>query len=235
MKPIHVKSDSYSEYNGYEKDPEFKIGGNVRISKFKDIFAAGYILNWSEEIFIISKIKNTVSWTYVNGSYWKFFWKRIAKSNQKEFRIEKIIKRKGHLWNGKNMVIHSIIKLIKETYYKESQYFPKPFRKFRGNISVNINLSNYATKSDIKNISHFDTSSFELKTNLVSLKADVDKLDFDQFVSVPVDLSKLSNVVKNVVIKKAMFDKLVAKVNNIDTGGFVCLKKIWQRQFRTRK
>ena len=106
-----------------------------------------------------------------------------------------------------------------------SQYFPKPFRSFGGNINVKVDLSNYATKADIKNISHVDNSSFALKTNLANLKTEVDKLDFDKLAPVPVDLSKLSDVVKNDVVKKAVYDKLVAKVNNIDTSLFVLKTK----------
>ena len=102
-----------------------------------------------------------------------------------------------------------------------SQYFPKPYEPFSGNINVKVGLSNYATKADIKNISHADTSSFALKTNLAGLKTEVDKLDIDKLVPVPVDLSKLSDVVKNDVVKKDVYDKLVAKVNSIDTTGFV--------------
>ena len=98
-----------------------------------------------------------------------------------------------------------------------SQYFPKPFRSFGRNINVKVDLSNYATKTDIKNISHVDTSSFALKINLANLKTEVDKLDIDKLVPVPVDLSKLSDVVKNDVVKKDVYDKLVTKVNNIYT------------------
>ena len=83
-----------------------------------------------------------------------------------------------------------------------SQYFPKPFRSFGGNINVKVDLSNYATKTDLNNITHVDTSSFALKKNLASLKTEVDKLDIDKLVPVPVDLSKLSNAVKNEVVKK---------------------------------
>ena len=106
-----------------------------------------------------------------------------------------------------------------------SKYYPKPYRSFGGNIKVKVDLSNYATKTDIKNISHVDTSSFALKTNLSSLKTEVDKLDIDKLAPVPVDLSKLSDVVKNDVVKKTVYDKLVAKVNNIDTSGFVLKTK----------
>ena len=83
-----------------------------------------------------------------------------------------------------------------------SQYFPKPYKPFGGDINVKVDLSNYATKADIKNISHVDASSFALKTNLASLKTEADKLDIDKLVSVPVDLSKISDVVKNDVVKK---------------------------------
>ena len=107
-----------------------------------------------------------------------------------------------------------------------SQYFPKPFNShFGDNIKVKIDLSNYATKTDIKNISHVDTSSFALKTNLANLKTEVDKLDIDKLAPVPADLSKLSDVVKNDVVKKTVHDKLVAKVNIIDTSDFVLKTK----------
>ena len=102
-----------------------------------------------------------------------------------------------------------------------SQYFPKPYKSFGRDTNVKVDLSNYATKADIKNISHADTSSFALKTNLANLKTEVDKLDVDKLVPVPVDLSELSDAVKNDVIKKDVYDKLVAKVDNIDTSGFV--------------
>ena len=105
-----------------------------------------------------------------------------------------------------------------------SKYFPKSFRSFGRNINVKVDLSNYATKTDIKNISHVDTSSFALKTNLPNLKTEVDKLDIDKLAPVPTDLSKLSNV-KNDVVKKTVYDKLVAKVNNIDTNNFVLKTK----------
>ena len=105
--------------------------------------------------------------------------------------------------------------------YKINQYFSKLYEPFGGDINVKVDLSNYSTKTDIKNISHIDTSSFALKSNLASLKTEVDKLDIDKLVPVPVDLSKLSDVVKNDVVKKTAYDKLVAKVNSIDTSAFV--------------
>ena len=102
-----------------------------------------------------------------------------------------------------------------------SQYFLKPYEPFGGDINVKVDLSNYATKSYIKNISHVDTSSFALKTNLANLITEVDKLDIEKLVPVPVDSSRLSDVVKNDVFKKDAYDKLVAKVNGIDTSKFV--------------
>ena len=108
--------------------------------------------------------------------------------------------------------------------YKMSQYFPELYEPFGGDINVKVDLSNYATKADIKSISSVDTSSFVLKTNLATLKTEVDKLDIDKLVPVPVDLSKLSDLVKNDVVKKDVFNKLVAKLN-IDTSRFVLKTK----------
>ena len=84
-----------------------------------------------------------------------------------------------------------------------SHYFPKSLRSFGRNINVKVDLSNNATKTDLKNVTHVNTSSFALKTNLVNLKTEVDKLDIDKLAPVPVDLSKLSDVVKNDVKKTA--------------------------------
>ena len=102
-----------------------------------------------------------------------------------------------------------------------SQYFRKPYEPFGGDINVKVDLSNYATKADLKNTSYIDVSSSALKSNLANLKTKVDKLDIDKLKPVPNDLATLSNVVKNDVLKKIFYDKLVAKVDNIDTTGFV--------------
>ena len=85
---------------------------------------------------------------------------------------------------------------------KISKYFPKPFKGFGRNINVKVDLSNYATKTDIKIISHVYTSGFALKTNLSGFKNEVDKSDIDKSVPVPIDLSKLSNFVKKGLVKK---------------------------------
>ena len=106
-----------------------------------------------------------------------------------------------------------------------SQCFPKPYEPFGGDINVKADPLSYATKADIKNISHIDTSSFALKTNLASLKTEVDILDINKLAPVPVDLSKLSDVVKNYVVKKTDYVKLVAKVNSIDTSRFALKTK----------
>ena len=83
-----------------------------------------------------------------------------------------------------------------------SKFFNEPYELFGGDINVTVDLSNYETKTDLKNVAHVDTSSFALKTNLANLKTEVDKLDIDKLVPVPTDLSKLSNVVKNMLLKK---------------------------------
>ena len=101
-----------------------------------------------------------------------------------------------------------------------SQYFPS-YRSPEGNIKVELDLSNYATKTDLKNVTHVHVSSFASKTNLASLKTEVDKIDAGKLKTVPVDLDKLSNVVKNDVVRKTEYDKLVVKVNGIDTTNVV--------------
>ena len=141
--------------------------------------------------------------------------------------IKKMI---NYMSNGKVMIIRFTFGLIEKDlvwfyHIKMSQYFPKPYEAFGGDINVKVDLSNYATKADIKNISHVDTSSFALKTNLANLKTEADKLDIDKLVPVPVHLSKLSDLVKNDVVKKDAYDKLVAKVNSIDTSKFVLKTK----------
>ena len=103
MKPICVTSDSLAEYNENSNvtKPKFKVGDQVRISKEKNIFAKGYTQNWSEEVFVVSKIKNTVPWSYVisdlNGepNAGSFYEKELQKTSQEKFRIEKVLKRKG--------------------------------------------------------------------------------------------------------------------------------------------
>ena len=102
-----------------------------------------------------------------------------------------------------------------------SQYFPKPYEPFGRDINSRVDLSNSARKTDIKNIQHIDTSSFGLKSNLASLKTNVDKLDINKLVPVSVYLNKLSDAVKYGVVKKTVYYKLVAKVNSVDASAFV--------------
>ena len=119
IKAIDVKSKTYinssKEING--KDSKFKIGNFVRISKYKNIFAKGYFPNWSEELFVIKKIKNTVPWTYLINDFngeeivGIYYEKELQKTNHKEFRDEKVIKRKDDKlyvkWNGYNKSFNS--------------------------------------------------------------------------------------------------------------------------------
>ena len=116
-----------------------------------------------------------------------------------------------------------------------SQYFPKQFWNFGGNISVKVDLSNYSTKTDQKDVTHANNSSFALKANLVSLKTEVDKLDIYKLVPVCVGLSKLSDVNKNDVVKITVYHKLAAKVNNIDTSEFVLRTKYQAEKTKLEK
>ena len=101
-----------------------------------------------------------------------------------------------------------------------SQFFPT-YRSSRRNIKIELNLSSYATKTNFKNVTHVDVSSFAFKTNLASLKSKADLINADRSKPVPEDLAKLSKVVKNDVVKKTEYDKLVTKVDKIDTTGCV--------------
>ena len=127
--------------------------------------------------------------------------------------------------NGKAIIIHLIVGLIKKILYEMSQYFPKPCKPFGEDINVKVNLSNYARKSDLKKATGIDTSNLALKSNLAKLKAEICKIDVYKLNTVPVDLSKLSNVVSNEVFKKTVYNKFVAKANNFDTSGFVLKTK----------
>ena len=100
----------------------------------------------------------------------------MQKTNQKEFRIEEVIKRKGDKLYFKSKGYDNCIKIL----YKISQYFPKPYEPFRGDINVKVDLSSYATKADLKNPTGIDTSGFALKSNLASLKAKVYEIDVEK-------------------------------------------------------
>ena len=98
------------------------------------------------------------------------------------------------------MIIPLIVGLIKEMLHKMSQYFPKPYEPFGRNINVEVDLSNYATKLDLRNATGVNTYKLAAKSNLASLKAKVDKIDVEKLEIIPTDLSKLSNVVNNDVV-----------------------------------
>ena len=121
MKPVDVKDNTYFDFKKEVnvKDPKFNVGDHVRISKYKNTFARGYTPNWSEEGFVISKIKNTVPWTYVINDLNReeiigtFYEKELQKNNQKEFRIDKVRKKKGDKlyvkWKGYDNSLNSWI------------------------------------------------------------------------------------------------------------------------------
>ena len=202
---------------------------HVRISKYKNIFAKGHTPNWFKEDFVIKEVKNPVPCTYIINDLkgeqiiGTFYEKELQVANQEDFRIEKVSKKKGNKlyvkWKGYDNSFN--IWINKKNLVKRSQYFPKPYEPFAGDINVKVVLPNYATKTDLKYVTHVEVSSFALKSNLGSLKTEVGKLDIDKLTPVPVDLSKLSDVVKTDVVKNTVYDKLVEKVNNTDTTGFV--------------
>ena len=133
IKPTDVTNDSYVKYNedSNKKGPKFKVNDHVRISKYKNIFAKGYVPNWSEEVFIVNEIKNTVPWPYtisdLNGEplleyFMKKNCKRLIKNHlkYKKYLKEKVI---SCMLNGNGMIIHLIVGLIKKTLYKNESIF----------------------------------------------------------------------------------------------------------------
>ena len=131
---LNTQANSYAEYNedSNEKDPEFKVGDCVRKSN-KNTFARRYTQNWSEEVSIISKTKNTVPWTSVDSDLngkpitWSFYEKELQKRNQKEFRIENVIKKGDKLYvKWKDTIINLIVGLIKKTLNEAPSYKNEP-------------------------------------------------------------------------------------------------------------
>ena len=139
-----------------------------------------------------------------------------------------------------------MIENYKRVYYKMSTYYP-PYKNSSNNIKVELNLSNYTTKNDLKNITHVDVSSFVSKTNLAALKTEVDKIDLDKLKTTPVDLAKLTNAVENNLVKKTDYNTNVTsietqiagltkntvvnladitKLKAIDTNSFVLITKL---------
>ena len=138
MSPFDVKLNVYIDLNKEIKyqDPKFKFGDTVRRSKYKNIFAEGYIPNWSEEHFVIKRIKNTIPWTYVISDLKGkeivriFYEKKLQKTNQKGLRVEKVVKTKGDELYGKGYDSFLTVGLIKKTYHKWVNIFQNQiFRK----------------------------------------------------------------------------------------------------------
>ena len=149
MKPVDVKDITFiysTELRSNDQDPKFKVGDHIRISKYQNIFAKGYTPNWSEELFAIKKVKNTVPWTYVINDLTgdeiigTFYLKELLKTNQQEYRIEKVIKRKDDIlyvkWKCYNSSFNStidkkrlnqisVILLIAIPLYKNESIFSK--------------------------------------------------------------------------------------------------------------
>ena len=180
MKPKDVADDSFVEYveESNKKDPKFKVGDNVRISKYKNIFTKGYTQNWSEEVFVVDKVKNTVPWTYlisdlndkeIMGSFYE---KELQKTDKKEFRIEKVIKRKGDKlyvkWKGYDSSVNSWIDK-KDLVLMSDKYFP----------SYITAKNETVTKKEFKNLTgNVNTSDFALKANVANIKSRfVDKIN----------------------------------------------------------
>ena len=163
----HILNFMLIDTNG----PKFKVGDHMKISKYKIIFTKGYNPNWSEEVFLIWKVKNIVPCTCV---------------------LEKVnVKVSG----GKVMIICLTVGSIKRISLYKMIYYPEPGSHSKKKIKNELDLSNYATKFDLKGAIETDTSGCAKKTDLAKMKTNVDKLDIDKMKTVPTDLSKLRDVV----------------------------------------
>ena len=176
MKPGDVKSNAYIDFSKEmdDKNPKIDINDNVRTSRYKNISAKDYTQILSEEVFMIEKGKNTVPWTYVindlNGEeVFGTLYKNELQKTVQEFRIEKVIKKKDDKlyvkWKGYNNSINSWINKKDIVSMSENFSEPQSLRKVKGELD----LPNYATKTDLKNATGIDTSSFAKKVDLVIL------------------------------------------------------------------
>ena len=195
MNSIDVESNFYFEdnFDFNESDPIFQVGDHVKISKYRKMFG-----KWCKFL-SLTKSKNTVLWTYVvnnvNGEeiIETFYGKELQKTNIKESWIEgyKLYVK----WKGYNNSFNSWID--KKTLYKMSQYFPKPYNSFRGNINVKV-----AFLIMRLNITGIDTFKLASESDFASVITEIYELDAEKLKTTPVDLSKLGNVVNNKVAKK---------------------------------
>ena len=190
-KPVNVvpstSIDSSKEINN--EDPKFKIGGTVRISKYKNVFGKGYTPNWSGEIFVIL-VRQTFAISDLKGEQiaGKFYQTELQKTNQRKFRIEKVIKRKGNkLYVEQKGYDVSFTWTDKKDKVRRSEYFPEQ-NSLGGRMKVKLDLSNYATNTDFIIVKTADTSTFAKKVDFANLKSNVDKLDIDKIKNVPPNL-----------------------------------------------
>ena len=185
MKPVDVNSNSYYDFSkkNNKEDPKFKVDYHEGISKNKNIFAKGYITNWSEEVFVIKKVKNAVPWTYIISDcndekvVGTFYEKELQKKQIKEnLEWKKLLKKAiNYTSNGKFMTILLIVGLIK-----------KILLYIKTKIEIKTGLSNCATKYDLRKTAGVNTLQFAEKNDLANFKSEVDKLDIDKLQNVVV-------------------------------------------------
>ena len=165
-KPLKIKHvdvtsstsiDFHKENN--KADTKFEVNDHVKILKYKTIFSKFCVGNWPEEVFVIKKVNGDK----VVGTFCE---KELQKTNQTEFRVEKVIKRNeiSCMSNGKDVIILSTVGLIKKILLYKRSYFPEPYTRCINKIKFELDLSNYATKSDLKMATSVNTSKFAEKS-----------------------------------------------------------------------
>ena len=171
----------------------------LKYQNIKTFLQKAMFQNWSKEVFVIKKVKNTVLWTYVVSDFngeeivGTFYKKESQKTNQKEYIVENLINRKGNKlyvkWKGYDSSLNSCIDKkdsINGWIFSRTEFFWKESESW-------IRLSNYATKTDLKNATDVDTLKLAKKFDSAHLKSDVNKLDLDKLKNVPSNLSNLKS------------------------------------------
>ena len=169
------------------KDPKFKIGDIMGISIYKNIFAKGYSPDWSEEVFVIEKVQTFAPEAYViidlksDLIVGTFYEKESKNTSKTEFRVQKVIKKESNMSNVRQM--EKLQKFLQqlERYGRYSiritRYILESYEHSGGNVNVELDLSNYAAKVDLKGATGIDTSTFAQKLNLASWKTKVGNLE----------------------------------------------------------
>ena len=183
-----VKVDPYIDYDAVhdKKDPKFKVGDHMKISKYKNIFIKSYTPSWSENVLVIKKVKNTVNRTKLFGDLnneERLLEHSMKKSCRKQAKQNSQLNKQSRekmtncMSNGRATITYSIAGYYERHSITIRQYFPKPYEHSCGDVKVQFDLSNYGKGAELKGATGIDTSMLASETDLADLKTKVDDLD----------------------------------------------------------